>query len=307
MKIMVSACLTGENCKYNGGNNLNEKVLQLFSAGDVITVCPEQMGGLPTPRIPSEIREGVVTAKDGRNVDVQFRAGAEKCLEIARREQPDLVVLQPRSPSCGVKQRYDGTFTGTLVSGAGVTAQLLMKNGFRCIDAEDLVEIHDGILIRKLLSCENDLLKKFLYEAIFVPEGVEPPAADIVERPELRLYYENFGSGAADHCLVAEADGRVVGAVWTRIMNDYGHVNDETPSFAISLVPESRGQGIGTRLMRDMLILLKEQGFKQASLAVQKANYAVRMYRKVGFEIIDENDEEYIMVCSLQHGIASLT
>ena len=307
MKIMVSACLTGENCKYNGGNNLNEKVLQLFSAGDVITVCPEQMGGLPTPRIPSEIREGVVTAKDGRNVDAQFRAGAEKCLEIARREQPDLVVLQPRSPSCGVKQRYDGTFTGTPVSGAGVTAQLLMKNGFRCIDAEDLVEIHDGILIRKLLSCENDLLKDFLYEAIFVPEGVEPPAADIVERPELRLYYENFGSGAADHCLVAEADGRVVGAVWTRIMNDYGHVNDETPSFAISLVPESRGQGIGTRLMRDMLILLKEQGFKQASLAVQKANYAVRMYRKVGFEIIDENDEEYIMVCSLQHGIASLT
>ena len=299
MKIMVSACLAGENCKYNGGNNRNGKVLRLMDANEVLTVCPEQMGGLPTPRVPSEIRDGVVTAKDGRNVDAQFRAGAAKCLEIAKREQPDLIVLQSRSPSCGVKQRYDGTFTGTLVNGAGVTAQLLMDNGFRCVDVEDLVEVHYGVLIRKLCTEEAGLLKDFLYEAIFIPEGVEPPPRDIVERPELRVYYEYFGRGAADHCLVAEADGHVVGAVWTRIMKDYGHVDDETPSFAISLIPEYRGKGIGTRLMRNILSLLKEQGFKQASLAVQKANYAVRMYKKVGFEIIDENDEEYIMVCTL--------
>ena len=138
MKIMVSACLTGENCKYNGGNNRNEKVLQLMTEHEVISVCPEQMGGLPTPRVPSEIRDGVVTARDGRIVDAEFRAGAAKCLETAMREQPDLIVLQSRSPSCGVKQRYDGTFTGTLVDGAGVTAQLLMDHGFHCIDVEDL-------------------------------------------------------------------------------------------------------------------------------------------------------------------------
>jgi uncharacterized protein YbbK (DUF523 family) len=138
MKIMVSACLAGENCKYNGGNNRNEKILQLMETNEVITVCPEQMGGLPTPRIPSEVKSGVVMSRDGRNVDREFRTGAEKCLEIARRELPDLIVLQPRSPSCGVKQRYDGTFTGTLTEGAGVTAELLMKNGFRCIDVEDL-------------------------------------------------------------------------------------------------------------------------------------------------------------------------
>ena len=138
MKIMVSACLTGENCKYNGGNNRNEKVLQMMAEHEVITVCPEQMGGLPTPRVPSEIKDGVVTAKDGRIVDKEFRAGAAKCLEIAMCEQPDLIVLQSRSPSCGVKQRYDGTFTGTLVDGSGVTAQLLMKHGFRCIDVEEL-------------------------------------------------------------------------------------------------------------------------------------------------------------------------
>ena len=135
---MVSACLTGENCKYNGGNNRNEKVLELLEGNEVLAVCPEQMGGLPTPRAPSEIRDGIVTTRDGRNVDEAFRTGAARCLEIAVKEKPDLIVLQSRSPSCGVKQRYDGTFSGTLAEGAGVTAQLLLKNGFRCIDVEDL-------------------------------------------------------------------------------------------------------------------------------------------------------------------------
>lgn len=299
MKIMVSACLAGENCKYNGGNNRNEKVLRLMADNQAITVCPEQMGGLPTPRVPSEIKDGLVTAKDGRIVDAEFRAGAAKCLEIAGRWQPDLVVLQSRSPSCGVKQRYDGTFTGRLVDQAGVTTRLLMENGFRCLDVEDLVTIHGDFLIRKLSIEESDLLKDFLYEAIFIPEGVEAPARDIVQRPELRIYYDDFGSRPGDHCFAAETEGNVVGAVWTRIMDDYGHVDDETPSFAISLLPDFRNKGIGTRLMREMLSLLKECGYKQASLAVQKANYAVRMYKEVGFEIIDENEEEFIMVCRL--------
>ena len=299
MKVMVSACLTGENCKYNGGNNRNEKVLRLMADNEVITVCPEQMGGLPTPRVPAEIKDGVITAGDGRIVDAQFRDGAAKCLRIAVLEQPDLIVLQSRSPSCGVKQRYDGTFSGTLVDGAGVTAQLLLENGFRCVDVEDLVEVHNDVMIRKLMAEESALLKDFLYEAIYIPEGMQAPPRDIVERPELRIYYDDFSTGPADYCLVAEADGRVVGAVWTRIMHDYGYVDDETPSLAISLLPEYRGQGIGTRLMREMLSLLKEQGFRQASLAVQKANYAVRMYKHVGFETIDENEEEFIMVCRL--------
>jgi uncharacterized protein YbbK (DUF523 family) len=138
MKIMVSACLAGENCKYNGGNNRNVKVLQLMEDNEVITVCPEQMGGLPTPRVSSEIVNGVVMSKDGRIVDREFRAGAAKCLDIAKREQPDLIIMQSRSPSCGVKQRYDGTFSGVLVDEAGVTAQLLMDNGFRVVDVEDL-------------------------------------------------------------------------------------------------------------------------------------------------------------------------
>lgn len=113
------------------------------------------------------------------------------------------------------------------------------------------------------------------------------------------MYYEGFGAGTADLCIIAEEDGRPVGAAWTRIMNDYGHVDDETQSFAISLYKEYRGQGIGTEMMKAMLALLKEQGYEQASLAVQKENYAVRMYQKLGFEIVDENTEEYIMICRL--------
>ena len=154
--------------------------------------------------------------------------------------------------------------------------------------------------IRKLRDDEIELLKDFLYEAIYIPDGIQPPERSIIEQPELALYYENFGSGPADNCLVAEVGGKVIGAVWTRIMNDYGHVDDDTPSFAISLYKEYRGRGIGTKLMRRMLELLKEQGYKKASLAVQKANYAVRMYAAVGFRTVDENAEEYIMVRDLQ-------
>lgn len=154
--------------------------------------------------------------------------------------------------------------------------------------------------IRTLRNDEIDLLKEFLYEAIFIPEGVTPPPKDIVEKPELRVYIDDFGTRPGDNCLVAVIGNSVVGAVWTRIMDDYGHVDDDTPSFAVSLYKEYRGQGIGTRLMKEMLSILKTKGFKKASLAVQKANYAVSMYKKAGFHTIDENKEEYIMVCELQ-------
>lgn len=154
--------------------------------------------------------------------------------------------------------------------------------------------------IRELKDTEYSLLNDFLYEAIFIPPGVEPPPRSIINNDELQVYVKDFGKNPDDRCLAAVADGKIVGTVWVRIMEDYGHVDDETPSFAISLYKDYRGHGIGTALMEKMLELLRKSGYGKASLAVQKENYAVKMYKKVGFEIIDENDEEYIIICKLQ-------
>ena len=138
MKILVSGCLLGENCKYNGGYNYSEKVAEYIKGHEVISVCPECLGGLPTPRVPAEIVNGVVTNREGQNVDAEFRKGAEIALEIAQKEQIDVAILQSRSPSCGVKQIYDGTFSGTRIDGQGVYARLLKENGIPMMDVEDL-------------------------------------------------------------------------------------------------------------------------------------------------------------------------
>ena len=152
--------------------------------------------------------------------------------------------------------------------------------------------------IREIRKNEYPILSDFLYEAIFIPEGMDKPPKSIIAQPELQVYIEDFGK-KDDWCLVAEVKGKIVGAVWVRIMDDYGHIDNEMPSFAISLYEEYRNMGIGTALMRDMLELLKKKGYEQTSLSVQKVNYAVRMYQKVGFEVVDENEEEYIMVYRL--------
>ena len=125
--------------------------------------------------------------------------------------------------------------------------------------------------IREIKTNEYELLKDFLYEAIFIPEGIEPPSRTIINQPELQIYFMDFGKQ-----------------------------DDDTPSFAISLYKEYRGMGIGTEMMRQMLALLKKKGYRKASLAVQQANYAVKMYQRVDFEIVDQNEEEYIMICNLK-------
>ena len=152
--------------------------------------------------------------------------------------------------------------------------------------------------IREIRKNEYSILSEFLYEAIFIPEGMDKPPKYIIEQPELQVYIEDFGK-KDDWCFVAEINGKIEGAVWVRIMDDYGHIDNETPSFAISLYAEYRNMGIGIALMRDMLELLKNKSYKRTSLSVQKVNYAVCMYQKVGFEVVDENEEEYIMVCRL--------
>ena len=154
-------------------------------------------------------------------------------------------------------------------------------------------------IIREIKEEEYPILSDFLYEAIFIPESMEKPPKAIIEQSELQVYIADFGK-EDDWCLVAEVKGKIVGAVWGRIMNYYGHIDDETPSLAISLYGEYRHLGIGTALMKAILHLLKEKGYKQTSLSVQKENYAVNMYQKIGFKVVSETEEEYIMVCELQ-------
>ncbi len=140
MKVMVSACLLGENCKYSGGNNRSEQLLSILAGHEVIPVCPEVLGGLPVPRIPAEIADGLVINREGISVDAEFRRGASAALDIAMLENVDLIVLQPRSPSCGVGMIYDGKFSGKLIPGNGIFAAMAADAGFRVVNADDLTE-----------------------------------------------------------------------------------------------------------------------------------------------------------------------
>jgi uncharacterized protein YbbK (DUF523 family) len=138
IKIFVSACLLGENCKYDGGNNYSDKVAEFIKGHEVIAVCPEIAGGLTTPRAPAEIVNGVVRNKLGESVDENFKSGAQKVMQEILNQNIDLAILQSRSPSCGVNEIYDGTFTGRKIKGQGVFAKMLMEQGIKVIDVENL-------------------------------------------------------------------------------------------------------------------------------------------------------------------------
>ena len=151
---LISSCLCGVNCKYNGGNNLNKKCLDLIEEGNVVLVCPEQLGGLSTPRMPAEIigkseniLEGIDKIVDKNNIDVtkEFLKGAEETLKIANLYKIKKAILKEGSPSCGVNYVYDGSFTGKKIKGNGLTAELLIKSGIEVIsDVDFMEEIENG-------------------------------------------------------------------------------------------------------------------------------------------------------------------
>ena len=155
-------------------------------------------------------------------------------------------------------------------------------------------------LIRPLAVAEYPLLETFLYEAIFQPDPTVRAPRSILAEPAVGIYIDGFGEKREDMALCAQVEDRVVGVVWVRNIDAFGSVDDETPEFAISVLEGYRGNGIGSELMRKMICLLKEKGFSKASLAVQKANYAARMYSNLGFCIVGENEEEWIMIHDLQ-------
>ncbi len=138
MKILVSACLLGKNCKYNGGNNYNAAVAEYVKGKDILPICPEMMAGMGCPRTPIEIVDGVLMDRDGNNVDAAMREAVAKAMERIRKEEIQCAILQSRSPTCGVNQIYDGSFSGKLIPGSGVLTQALKDEGYQVIDAEDI-------------------------------------------------------------------------------------------------------------------------------------------------------------------------
>ena len=138
MKVLVSACLLGENCKYSGGNNYSGAVAEFVRGKEILPICPELMAGMGCPRTPIEIVDGVLMDRDGKNVDAAMRKAVARVLEQIRQEEIRCAILQSRSPTCGVNQVYDGSFSGKLISGAGIFAQALKEAGYRVIDAEDV-------------------------------------------------------------------------------------------------------------------------------------------------------------------------
>jgi len=159
------------------------------------------------------------------------------------------------------------------------------------------------IVIRQIRACEFERLEDMLYEAIYQPNEQTPIPRSVLKVPEVYVYIKDFGKLKDDYCFVAELSEKIVGAVWVRILSGkpkgYGNIDDKTPEFAISLFKAYRNQGIGTQLMSKMIDHLRENGYAQTSLSVQKENYAVKLYKKLGFEIIDEHNDDYLMLLKL--------
>jgi ribosomal protein S18 acetylase RimI-like enzyme len=159
--------------------------------------------------------------------------------------------------------------------------------------------------VRLMRTSDHVCLPEFLYQAIFIPKGVESPPRNIINDPQIVVYIKDFGTKLGDLGVVAEQNGQVVGAAWTRIIPAHGHINDETPELAISILPEFRGYGIGTKLLKKLFVVLRGNGYERTSLSVQKDNPAVRLYKRLGYRITEEKldhvgNEDFIMIRDLR-------
>jgi len=152
------------------------------------------------------------------------------------------------------------------------------------------------MITRQVNPTDFSLLEEFLYQAVYIPEGEPLPSRDVIFDPNVYVYIKNFGASEHDTGVIAEIGDKPVGAAWTRIIPAYGNIDDNTPELAISILPEYRGRGIGEVLMQHLFSLLREKGYTKTSLSVQKSNPAARFYKRLGYEIIEEKAEDYIMV-----------
>ena len=155
-----------------------------------------------------------------------------------------------------------------------------------------------NLKIRQIEVSEYSVLEEFVYNALFLPPGVKPPPHEVIYEPNIYVYIKDFG-GKDDCGVVTEQDGKIIGAAWTRIIPAYGHIDDKTPELAISVLPNCRERGIGGKMMEYLFELLRERGYKQTSLSVQKENAAVRFYKRLGYTIVEEKNEDFLMIKDL--------
>jgi len=171
------------------------------------------------------------------------------------------------------------------------------------LNKQEKIEIKKEIIVRPIRKEEYLLLEEFLYHAIFIPEGEEMPAKNIIYDPEIYKYIKNFGI-KNDYGMIAEVGGKVVSIAWTRVIGAYGFIDSATPELAISTLPQYRGQGIGEKVMNKLFEELIKRGYKRTSLSVQKNNPAVRFYKRLGYKITHEKldhvgNEDYLMIKEL--------
>ena len=293
MKIMVSACLLGQKCKYNGGDNFNEKVAALQAEHEVIPVCPEAAGGLPIPRIPCEIVRGEVIDQSGESRDREFREGAEKCLAIAEMEHIDLAILQSRSPSCGIRQIYDGTFSRRLTEGSGVFASLLAEKGFRVMDVEDFEANADSVMridisefsCRYHVRCLHDADIPDVYSLCCGNPQYYRYCPPFVTEQSIRDDMKALPprKDSSDKYYVGYFDGERLIAVMDFIM---AYPDEETAFIGFFMVENSiQRKGVGSGLIDELCRYLKSLGIKEIRLGWVSDNpQAANFWHKNGFQ-----------------------
>lgn len=292
MKILVSACLLGQKCKYNGGDNANPKIAALVKEHEVFPVCPEVAGGLSVPRLPCEIVNGEVINIAGESKDCQFRDGAEKCLAIAERNNIDLAILQSRSPSCGVHQIYDGTFSRSLTHGSGVFASLLMENGFRVMDMEDFAKNGEQRMIDVAKFSDHYRVRCLHYADIPVIYAL------CKGNPQYYKYCPPFvteqsilddmkalppGKDYPDKYYVGYFDGEKLIAVMDFIM---AYPDEETAFIGFFMTDSSvQSAGVGSGIIDGLCRYLKDTGLSGIKLGWVSSNpQAVHFWHKNGFK-----------------------
>ncbi len=290
-KLLISACLLGRNCKYSGGNNYHPLTEALRQRYELVPVCPECMGGLPIPHDPAERVGDKVLSRTGADVTAQFQRGAELTLRRAQQTGTALALLKERSPSCGYGAIYDGTFSGTVVPGSGVAAELLAKNGVTIYGESRIEELlkdagKESFTLRRACLGDETVLAfiqteawKAAFQDILSPEVL----ARYSDRGHAEDMYKTILCRELAQVTLASAAGQPCGiASWSQNRDDLGPEVAEL--ICIHVLPGQWHKGCGSALMDHLLTEMRADGYIQAALWVFSANpRAIGLYEKCGF------------------------